>query len=60
VTQAAQGTQEVTNNIAAVSQAAGLTAAAAAQILTAAGALSRHGETLTRQTGEFSREVRAA
>jgi methyl-accepting chemotaxis protein len=60
VHQAARATQEVTSNIVCVSEAASETGSVAAQVLTAAGALTENGELLRRQLDEFLREVRAA
>ena len=60
VTQAATGTREVSGNIVNVSEAAQHTGAAAAQVLTAAGELSRNGEQLKAQVETFLRQVRNA
>ncbi len=60
VLQAAQGTQEVSGNIADVSEAAHQTGTAATQVLASANALSKNGETLKAQVALFLREVRAA
>ena len=58
--QASQGTQQVTMNMASVSEAANNTGAAAAQVLSSAGELSRGGEKLRAQVRSFLSEVRAA
>jgi methyl-accepting chemotaxis protein len=60
VTQAAQGTSEVASNISGVNQAAQQTGAAAAQVLTQAGELSKSGGLLKQQVEAFLLEVRAA
>ena len=60
VAQASQGTQQVTMNMASVSEAANNTGAAAAQVLSSAGELSRGGEKLRAQVRSFLSEVRAA
>lgn len=60
VLQAAQGTREISGGIAGVSEAAQHTGSAAAEVLTAAGELSRNGEALKAQVVVFLREVRAA
>jgi methyl-accepting chemotaxis protein len=60
VQQAAQGTQDVTGNIVAVSTAAGETGAAAIQLLAGAGELSQQAEILRRQVETFISGVKAA
>jgi methyl-accepting chemotaxis protein len=60
VQHAAEATRQVTNNIASVSDAANETGAVAAKVLTAAGTLSRNGESLQQQLDDFLRDVRAA
>ncbi|HVJ42065.1 MAG TPA: methyl-accepting chemotaxis protein [Dongiaceae bacterium] len=60
VQQAAIGTQEVSTNIAGVSQAATTTGAAADQVLTAAGELSRQSETLRGKVETFLAAIKAA
>ena len=60
VLQAAQGTREVSSNIAGVSEAAQQTGAAATQVLSSASELSENGEVLKAQIDSFLREVRAA
>jgi len=60
VHQAAQGTQEVSQNVANVTQGASLTGAGAAQVLDAAGELSRQSELLKQRVEHFFREIRAA
>ena len=60
VQQAAQGTQEVTSNIAGVKEAASMTGAAAAQVLGAAGDLSRQSTHLSTEVGRFIDGVKAA
>jgi methyl-accepting chemotaxis protein len=57
---AAQGTREVSDNIAGVNHAAGRTGAAAEQMLASAGELARDGGALKAQLDAFLREVRAA
>ncbi len=59
VQEAAKGTSDVTSTIASVDQAAQAAGAAAAQVLSSAGELSKHGEMLQQQVEEFLREVRA-
>ncbi len=60
VQQAAQGTGEIATNIEGVSRAASETGAAASQVLSAAGELSRQSETLRRDVDAFLTTVRAA
>jgi methyl-accepting chemotaxis protein len=60
VHQAAQGTSDIANNIGGVSHAASETGAAAAQVLSAAGELSKQSETLRHDVDEFLASVRAA
>jgi methyl-accepting chemotaxis protein len=60
VHQAAQGTTDIATNIEGVSRAASDTGAAAAQVLSAAGELSKQSETLRRDVDEFLATVRAA
>ncbi|MCJ2118078.1 methyl-accepting chemotaxis protein [Methylobacterium sp. J-001] len=60
VGQAASGTAEVTTNIAGVAGAADETGAAAAQVLSAASALSRQSEYLSDEVRHFLATVRAA
>jgi methyl-accepting chemotaxis protein len=60
VLQAAQGTRDVSGGISGVNEAAQQTGAAASEVLTAAGQLSRSGEALKVQVDTFLREVRAA
>jgi methyl-accepting chemotaxis protein len=60
VHQAAQGTGDIATNIEGVSRAASDTGAAASQVLSAAGELSRQSETLRRDVDEFVATVRAA
>jgi methyl-accepting chemotaxis protein len=60
VQQAAEGTVQVSTNIASVTAAAQQTGSAAAQVLSAAEALSRNGAALHAQVDDFLREVRAA
>jgi methyl-accepting chemotaxis protein len=60
VHQAAQGTSDIANNIGGVSHAASETGAAAAEVLSAAGELSKQSETLRRDVDEFLASVRAA
>ena len=56
----APSTQQVTNSIAGVSQGAAGTGAAAEQVLSAAGELSRQAESLSAEVGGFVSAVRAA
>ena len=58
--QAAQGTSEVSSNIDSVREASQQTGTVAAEVLSAANKLSRHGETLKSQVDGFLRDVRAA
>ncbi len=60
VHQAAQGTSDIATNIEGVSRSASDTGAAAAQVLGAAGELSKQSETLRRDVDEFLATVRAA
>ena len=60
VTQAAQGNQEVSRNIAGVNEAATQTGTAAGQVLQSADELSRNSEALRREVDSFLKEVRAA
>jgi methyl-accepting chemotaxis protein len=60
VQQAAQGTGDIATNIEGVSRAASDTGAAATQVLSAAGELSRQSETLRRDVDDFLATVRAA
>ena len=60
VMQAAQGTQEVTSNIGSVKHAATSTGAAAGQVLSAAGDLSRQSEQLTGEVNGFLAGLKAA
>jgi methyl-accepting chemotaxis protein len=60
VHQAAQGTSDIATNIVGVSHAASETGAAAAQVLSAAGELSKQSETLRHDVDEFLASVRAA
>jgi methyl-accepting chemotaxis protein len=60
VHQAAQGTSDIATNIEGVSRSASDTGAAAAQVLSAAGELSKQSETLRRDVDEFLATVRAA
>ncbi|MBD8908106.1 methyl-accepting chemotaxis protein [Methylorubrum zatmanii] len=60
VTQASIGTAEVTGNITGVAGAAEETGAAASQVLSAAGELSRQSEALRAQVSQFLATVRAA
>ena len=60
VHQAAQGTGEIATNIEGVTRAASDTGAAASQVLSAAGELSRQSETLRRDVDNFLATVRAA
>ena len=56
----ATGTQEVSSNIAGVSQGAQETGTAANQVLEAAGQLSRESEGLRESVDKFLAEIRAA
>ncbi|MCJ2015638.1 methyl-accepting chemotaxis protein [Methylobacterium sp. J-076] len=60
VAQAALGTTEVTGNIAGVARASEDTGAAAAQVLSASGELSRQSEHLSAEVARFLDTVRAA
>jgi methyl-accepting chemotaxis protein len=60
VHQAAQGTNDIATNIEGVSRAASDTGAAASQVLSAAGELSKQSETLRRDVEDFLATVRAA
>ncbi|WP_267353674.1 MULTISPECIES: cache domain-containing protein [unclassified Methylobacterium] len=60
VSQAAQGTQAVSEDIAEVHQAAGETGAASGQVLSAAQELARYSESLGREVSTFLAAVRAA
>ncbi len=56
---AARGTQQVTDDIAGVSRAAGETGEAAGQVLDAARELSQQAEQMRGEVDRFLREVRA-
>ena len=60
VQQAAQGTEQVSGNIAGVTEAAGDTGTAAAQLVGAAGTLAVEAETLTGEVETFLASLRAA
>jgi methyl-accepting chemotaxis protein len=60
VQQAANGTQEMTQNIVGVSDGAQQTGSAATQMLTAVGNLSKQGATLREKVDRFLADVRAA
>lgn len=60
VQQAAKGTQEVSSNIAGVNQAASDTGAAAAQVLSSAGEMSKQSELLREKVDSFIATIRAA
>jgi methyl-accepting chemotaxis protein len=60
VQQASAGTAEVSSNIAGVTQAATDTGSASTQVLGAAGDLSKQGEMLRKEVGEFLANIRAA
>jgi len=60
VQQASAGTAEVSSNIDGVNQAASSTGAAAAQVLSSAGDLSRNAERLRQELEVFLANVRAA
>ena len=60
VQEAAQGTEQVTGNIADVKQGAGETGTAAGHVLRAAKELARHSEDLGREVGSFLASVKAA
>ena len=58
--QAANGTQQVSSNIADVQRGASETGSASAQVLTAAKSLSGESDRLKREVGKFLGSVRAA
>jgi methyl-accepting chemotaxis protein len=60
VQQAAQGTEEVSRNVRDVNQAAEQTGAAASQVLSASGELSKQAEGLKREVETFLTSIRAA
>ena len=60
VQEAAKGTEEVTANIGGVSQGAGATGAASAQVLAASNELGQQAENLRFQVGDFLSKIRAA
>jgi methyl-accepting chemotaxis protein len=60
VQQASIGTTDVSTNIAGASEAAGQSSALAAQVLGAAGDLSRHGTALAERVDSFLAGVRQA
>ena len=60
VHQAAQGTSDIATNIEGVSRAASDTGAAATQVLSAAGELSKQSEMLRSDVDNFLATVRAA
>ena len=57
---AARGTQEVSDNIAGVSEAAHEAARTAQQVLAEAGQLSKQSESLNHEVGVFMARVRAS
>ena len=59
-TEAARGTEEVSNTIIGVNEASAMTGTAATQILDAAGELSRQAEELNGEVGSFIAGVKAA
>lgn len=60
VQQAAAGAQEVTRNISSVKESSTASGAAATQVLTAAGEVSKQAESLTSELNTFVAEVKAA
>jgi methyl-accepting chemotaxis protein len=60
VQQAAAGTSEVSTNIVGVTQAAGQTGAASAQVLSTAGELAKQSEVLRGEVSKFLDNIRAA
>jgi methyl-accepting chemotaxis protein len=60
IAQATHGTEEVTNNILQVQQAAASTGNAAGRVLTSAGELTRCSDELTREVESFLAGIRAA
>jgi methyl-accepting chemotaxis protein len=60
VQEAARGTQEMSSNISGVREASTATGAAASQVLSAAGGLSRQATTLTGEVNHFIAGVKAA
>jgi methyl-accepting chemotaxis protein len=60
VQQAAAGTSEVSTNITGVTQAAGQTGAASAQVLSTAGELAKQSEVLRGEVNKFLENIRAA
>jgi len=60
VAQASTGTSEVTSNIVGVARASEDTGAAAQQVLSASGELSRQSEHLTAEVARFLNTIRAA
>jgi methyl-accepting chemotaxis protein len=60
VQQAAAGTSEVSTNIVGVTQAAGQTGAASAQVLSTAGELAKQSEVLRGEVNRFLENIRAA
>jgi methyl-accepting chemotaxis protein len=60
VQHAAAGTQEVTRNIESVKDASAASGAAAGQVLSAAGDLSKQAESLTAEVNTFIAEIKAA
>ena len=60
ITESARGTQNVSDHIGGVSEAARETGTAATRVLSSADGLSRSGQTLREQVAAFLREVRAA
>ncbi len=60
VQQAASGTEEVTNSISGVNEAAAETGSAALQVLSAASSLTEEAATLRREVEEFIATIRAA
>ena len=60
MSEASKGTSEIQNHIVSVLDAAKETGAAANEVLSAAGELSRNGEELASQMDRFLQEIRAA
>jgi methyl-accepting chemotaxis protein len=60
VQQAAQGTEQVTRNIAGVREGADQTSMAAAQVLSAAQELARHSVSLSQEVSTFLSSVKSA
>lgn len=60
VTEAAQGTEEVSKSVLGIQEVSQTTSAASSQVLTAARSVAQKAETLKREVGDYLQEVQAA